>query len=102
MQNKAKLQKSQMNVSVDIEMNYNNKTDRTPGENEPNTNPIKANLTQFQSKTNPIKPNQSQNRAKRSRRAGNASGIFGDSGLRLFKKKKSQTPINIESGFGGG
>ena len=46
-----------MNVTYVKIMDYENKADRTLGENEPNSNPIKANLTQFQTQ---YEPNQSQ------------------------------------------
>jgi len=47
MQNKPNFQKSQMNVSIFLQMPYENKCDWTLGENKPNSNPIKP-------KTNPI------------------------------------------------
>ena len=47
MQNEPNLQKSQMNVNPYNTTVYENKWQRTLGENEPNTNPIKP-------KTNPI------------------------------------------------
>ncbi len=42
MQNKANFQKSQMNVRPLIIMNYERKSNWTPGENEPNSKPNKA------------------------------------------------------------
>ena len=42
MQNKPNFQKSQMNVSIFPQMAYENKHNRTLGENKPNSNPIKA------------------------------------------------------------
>ena len=42
MQNKANFQKTQMNVSIFSKMAYENKSNRTLGENKPNSNPIKA------------------------------------------------------------
>ncbi len=45
MQNKANFQKSQMNVSSVYTKDYENIANWTLGENEPNTNPIKANQT---------------------------------------------------------
>ncbi len=44
MQNKANFQKSQVNVNCFLSMDYENKSDWTLGENEPNSKPIKANL----------------------------------------------------------
>jgi hypothetical protein len=44
MQNEANFRKSQMNVNLYNTMDYEEKSDWTPGENEPKTNPIKANL----------------------------------------------------------
>ena len=44
MQNKANFRKSQVDVSIFSQMAYEEKSDWTPGENEPKTNPIKANL----------------------------------------------------------
>jgi len=47
MQNKPNFRKSQMNLSIFIEMAYENKSNWTLGENKPNSNPI-------QTQTNPI------------------------------------------------
>ena len=47
MQNEPNFQKSQMNVNLYITTDYENKRNWTLGENEPNTNPIKANFCQF-------------------------------------------------------
>jgi hypothetical protein len=44
MQNKPNFQKSQMNVSIFLQMAYENKRDWTLGENKPNSNPIKPKL----------------------------------------------------------
>ena len=44
MQNKANFQKSQVNVTPLVIMDYEEKSDWTLGENEPNSKPIKANL----------------------------------------------------------
>ncbi len=44
MQNKAKFRKSQMNVNPVITREYRNISNWTLGENEPKTNPIKANF----------------------------------------------------------
>jgi len=58
MQNEPNFQKSQMNVSIFSQKAYENKSNWTLGENEPNTNPIRT-------QTNPIKankmPKQTQN-----------------------------------------
>ena len=43
MQNEANFRKSQVNVNLYNTMDYENKSDWTLGENEPKTNPIKAN-----------------------------------------------------------
>jgi len=43
MQNKPNFQKSQMNVTIFSQMAYKNISDRTLGENKPNSNPIKPN-----------------------------------------------------------
>ena len=44
MQNEPNFSKSQVNVNLYNTTNYENKSDWTLGENEPKTNPIKANL----------------------------------------------------------
>jgi len=44
MQNKANFRKSQMNVNLYNTTAYENKSNWTPGENKPNSKPIKANL----------------------------------------------------------
>jgi hypothetical protein len=54
MQNEPNFQKSQMNVNLYNTKDYDNKHDWTLGENEPKTNPIKANTNPIQPKTNPI------------------------------------------------
>jgi len=64
MQNEPNFQKSQMNVNLYNTTDYENKSNWTLGENEPNTNPIKANFPAPRGETNPIqtqyKPNQTQ------------------------------------------
>ncbi len=50
MQNKPNLQKAKMNVSILLQIDYENKRNWTIGQNKPNSNPIQ---TQF-------KPNQTQ------------------------------------------
>ncbi len=44
MQNEPNFQKSQMNVTSLITVDYENNSNWTLGENEPKTNPIKPNL----------------------------------------------------------
>ncbi len=44
MQNKPNFPKSQMNVSIYLQTDYENKSDWTIGQNKPNSNPIKPNL----------------------------------------------------------
>ncbi len=44
MQNEPNLPKAQMNVTKVLIKDYENKTNWTLGENEPKTNPIKANF----------------------------------------------------------
>jgi len=44
MQNKPNFQKSQMNVSIFSQKDYENKSNWTLGENKPNSNPIKPNF----------------------------------------------------------
>jgi len=44
MQNKANFRKSQVNVTLYNTMDYEKISDWTPGENKPNSKPIKANL----------------------------------------------------------
>ncbi len=44
MQNKANFRKSQMNVNLYNTTDYENKSNWTPGENKPNSNPNKANF----------------------------------------------------------
>jgi hypothetical protein len=48
MQNKPNFQKSQMNVSIFSQMDYENFSDWTLGENKPNSNPIKPNCRKDQ------------------------------------------------------
>jgi len=43
MQNKPNFQKSQMNVSILLQMDYENISDWTLGQSKPNSNPIKPN-----------------------------------------------------------
>ena len=50
MQNEPNFGKAQMNVSPVITREYKNNSNWTLGENEPKTNPIKANQTQFQTR----------------------------------------------------
>ncbi len=47
MQNKPNFQRSQMNVSILLKMDYENKRDLTIGQSKPNSNPI-------QTQSNPI------------------------------------------------
>jgi len=66
MQNEPNFQKSQMNVNLYNTTDYENKSNWTLGENEPNQSqlkPIKANSNPIQSQ---YKPNQSQSNSKRS------------------------------------
>jgi len=44
MQNKPNLRKSQMNLKFCKQKDYENKSNRTLGQNKPNSNPIKPNL----------------------------------------------------------
>ena len=55
-QNKPNLLNAQMNVSSILTTNYENKSNWTLGENEPNTNPIKANLVRRRRIANERKP----------------------------------------------
>jgi hypothetical protein len=48
MQNKPNFQKSQMNVSIFLQMAYEYKYNWTLGENKPNSNPNKANFRKAQ------------------------------------------------------
>ena len=54
MQNKANFQKSQMNVSIFLQMAYENKSNWTLGENKPNSNPIKANYRKAKMNVNSL------------------------------------------------
>jgi len=54
MQNEPNFQKSQMNVNPYNTTDYENKSDWTLGENEPNTNPIKANLRKAKMNVNSL------------------------------------------------
>ena len=54
MQNKANFRKAQMNVKSYNTMDYENKRDWTPGENEPKTNPIKPNLKRAKMNVNSL------------------------------------------------
>ena len=64
MQNEPNFLESQMNVSTVKTADYENKSNWTLGENEPNTNPIKANTKPIKANTMPkqtqYKVNQSQ------------------------------------------
>ena len=52
MQNKPNFRKSQMNVSILLQMDYENKRNWTIGESKPNSNPIKPNLQKAQMNVN--------------------------------------------------
>jgi len=54
MQNEPNFQKSQMNVNKVLTKDYENKWQRTLGENEPNTNPIKPNLRKAKMNVNSL------------------------------------------------
>jgi len=54
MQNKPNFQKSQMNVSIFLQMAYENKSNWTLGENKPNSNPIKANFRKAKMNVNSL------------------------------------------------
>ncbi len=64
MQNEPNFRKSQMNVNKVLTKDYEKNSNWTLGENEPKTNPIKANSKPISPKTKPIqsqyKPKQSQ------------------------------------------
>ena len=79
----------QMYVSIFLKMAYKNKHNWTLGENKPNSNPIKPNLSQFRCQSNPkqtqFKPKQSQfqtagKRTKEAQKKKSVSGTF----LRLW------------------
>jgi hypothetical protein len=53
MQNEPNLQNDKMNVNSFITKDYENKHNWTLGENEPKTNPIKANTNPIQTQSNP-------------------------------------------------
>ena len=55
MQNEPNFQKAKMNIRPFATKTYANIRLLGRRKNKPNSNPIKANLTQFQSKTNPIR-----------------------------------------------
>jgi len=57
MQNKAKLPKSQMNISEVLTKNYEKKTLGEHGKNKPKTNPNKAKQTQNKAKQTQNKAN---------------------------------------------
>jgi len=59
MQNKANFQKSQMNVTSLITVDYENKSNWTLGENKPNSNPIRTQSKPIKPKT---KPKRTQNK----------------------------------------
>ena len=63
MQNEPNLPKAQMNVNKVLTKDYENKPNWTLGENEPKTNPIKANSKPIKAN---IKPIQTQYKAKQS------------------------------------
>ena len=54
MQNEPNFQKSQMNVNPYNTVAYENKSNWTLGENEPNTNPIKANFRKAKMNVNSL------------------------------------------------
>jgi len=54
MQNKPNFPKSQMNVSFFYTKEYENKSDRTLGENKPNSNPIKPNCLRARMNVNSL------------------------------------------------
>ena len=54
MQNEPNFQKSQVNVTSLITVAYENKSNWTLGENEPNTNPIKANFRKARMNVNSL------------------------------------------------
>jgi len=54
MQNKPNFRKSQMNVSILLKMDYENKRNWTLGQSKPNSNPIKPNLQDTQMSVNSI------------------------------------------------
>ena len=66
MQNEPNFGKAQMNVTSLITADYENKTNWTLGENEPKTNPIKANQSQLKPIKCQNKPNTKPNKAKQS------------------------------------
>ena len=55
MQNKANFPDTQMNVNKVLTKDYDNISNWTLGENEPKTNPIKANQSQFPKNQNELK-----------------------------------------------
>ncbi len=54
MQNKPNFRKSQMNVSIYLQTDYENKSNWTIGQNKPNSNPIKPNLQKAKMNVNSI------------------------------------------------
>ncbi len=54
MQNEPNFGKAQMNVRPLVIMNYEEKSDWTPGENKPNSKPNKANLKRAQMNVNSL------------------------------------------------
>ncbi len=54
MQNKPNFRKSQMNVSIFSQKEYENLSDWTIGESKPNSNPIKANFQKAQMNVNSL------------------------------------------------
>jgi len=54
MQNKPNFQDTQMNVSILLQMAYENKRNWTLGQNKPNSNPIKPNLRKAQMNVNSL------------------------------------------------
>ncbi len=62
MQNKPNFHKAQININSFVRMRYVKLDTWWIGKNKANSNPIKANLSQFQCQTKPNKPNLSQNK----------------------------------------
>ena len=87
MQNKANLEKTQMNVSIFSKMAYENKSDWTLGENKPNSNLIKADFPEVKMSTSSILAKDYENKS--------VLAVLEN------KAKQSQSPLARDRGLNG-
>jgi len=115
MQNKANFRKSQMNVNIYYTRNYENKSNRTLGQNKPNSNPIKPNFRKAQMNVNSLitkdyikyddfavrknKPNSNPISVKPKMSANSllAKDYENETAFRLQKNKPNSNPISSKA-----